>query len=143
MNLEIQLATTPDQIARCFPVMRQLRPDLDEGTFVARVNEQQKSQNYHLAVALLDEQPVAVAGYRYMNNLHMGFHLYVDDLVTDERERGKGYGQALMGWLENEARTAGCSSLHLDSGTHRHAAHRLYIRSGMDIVYYHFRKMLS
>jgi len=143
VNLEIQLVTASEQIARCFPVMHQLRPDLDETSFVVRVLEQQKSQNYHLIVALSEGRPVAVAGYRYMDNLHLGFHLYVDDLVTDEKERGKGYGQALMRWLEEEARKEGCSSLHLDSGTHRHPAHRLYIRAGMDIVYYHFRKILS
>ncbi len=143
MSIPIHTAISPDKIAACYPVMRQLRPELEEARFVERVRNQQETQNYYLIYAEEEGVVVAAAGYRFIDNLHMGFHLYVDDLVTDEAKRGNGYGQALMAWLEREARRAGCTSLHLDSGTQRHPAHRLYIRSGMDIVYYHFRKLLD
>jgi GNAT superfamily N-acetyltransferase len=57
--------------------------------------------------------------------------LYVDDLVTDESHRSKGYGQRLLKWLFNEARDAGCHSVQLDTGIQRKDAQRFYERERM------------
>jgi hypothetical protein len=37
-----------------------------------------------------------------------------------------------------EAHRFGCAQVHLDSATHRHDAHRLYLRSGYRITAFHF-----
>lgn len=143
MKREVHEATTESQIRACFPVMADLRPDLDEQEFVRRVEHQVVTQHYHLVYIAPEGVPVCVAGYRIIDNLHMGRHLHLDDLATDEAHRRKGLATVMLSWLEDEARRLECSSLHLDSGVQRHGAHRLYIGAGMDIVYYHFRKMLS
>jgi GNAT superfamily N-acetyltransferase len=70
--------------------------------------------------------------------LAWGRALYVDDLVTLESERSQGHGDALLDWLTEEARRRQCVVLHLDSGTHRHGAHRFYLRKRMHISSYHF-----
>ncbi len=49
---------------------------------------------------------------------------------------------ALLDWIGRYGKERGCTSLHLDSGVQRHAAHRFYLRERMDIVFYHFRKAL-
>ena len=41
---KIQIATTPAEIDRCFPVMSQLRPLLVPGEFVERVQAQQAEE---------------------------------------------------------------------------------------------------
>ncbi len=68
--------------------------------------------------------------------------LYVDDLVTREDQRSKGFGEKLLGWMEQVARDGGCACLRLDSGTHRTGAHKFYFRMGMPIVSFHFMKKL-
>jgi GNAT superfamily N-acetyltransferase len=69
----------------------------------------------------------------------------VDDLVTREALRGRGHADAVMAWVEDEARRAGCGQLHLDSGLgpDRADAHRFYFRHGLTIVSHHFAKGLG
>jgi GNAT superfamily N-acetyltransferase len=95
-----------------------------------------------MCVAAEGERVVGVAVYRISENTFAGLNLYVDDLVTDERERSRGVGHALMAHLERVARDAGCENLRLDSGTHRPQAHKFYFREGMVITSFSFNKPL-
>ena len=136
--MNIRLAETDPDIARCFSVMVQLRPKLAEAEFVARVRRN-ATEGYRLAFLEDDHGFVrSVAGFRCMDRLHAGRVLYVDDLVTDEASRSHGYGDALFDWLVAHARTQRCALLTLDSGTHRVDAHRFYLRKRMKISCFHF-----
>lgn len=140
--MPISLATTHDDIQRCFPVMSELRPALLAADFVARVKRQQQD-GYHLAF-LTDKKIVkAVAGYRFSESLSWGKFMYVDDLVTAEKFRSQGHGQKLFQWLVLQAKSRKCDQLHLDSGVHRFGAHRFYLASRMDIIGYHFAVKLK
>ncbi len=138
----IRIATSDQEIAACYGVMRELRPHIAEERFVARVRAQEKSGD---RLAYLEEGggPVAVAGFRLSENLAYGRFLYVDDLVTGEPHRSKGHGARLLSWLSDLARKEGCAQLHLDSGVQRKEAHRFYHRAGMDLASFHFRKNLD
>ena len=80
----------------------------------------------------------AVAGFRVMEILATGRTLYVDDLVTDPALRSRGHGKAMLHWLEAYARSAGCETFSLDSGTHRQEAHAFYFRERMSVTSFHF-----
>ena len=139
----VKLAESEADIRRCYPVMRQLRPQHgDEDDFVARVRRQMAAERWRLAYIQEKDQVVAVAGFRLLECLATGKTLYVDDLVTHEDRRSKGHGEVLVRWLEEAARKAGCQTFSLDSGTQRTAAHRLYFRMGMVIPSFHFTKTL-
>jgi len=125
-------------IRRCYPVMAQLRPHLSETTFCEQVLRQFETQGYRLAAVEEGGAIVAVAGYRYMENLAWGRFLYIDDLITDEARRGQGYGGGLFDWIVAEAEREGCRALHLDSGVQRFAAHRFYLGKGMEMTSRHF-----
>ena len=84
-----------------------------------------------------------VAVYRINENTFEGLHLYVDDLVTDEKQRSRGVGRALMEHLQGLARAADCEACTLDSGTQRVQAHKFYFREGMVVSSFHFRKPLK
>jgi GNAT superfamily N-acetyltransferase len=86
---------------------------------------------------------VAVAGYRISSNLFCGRHLYVDDLATEESERSKGHGKALLGWLRQLAVENDCDVFHLDSGVQRKRAHAFYLREGLELAGYHFSERLK
>jgi GNAT superfamily N-acetyltransferase len=134
---KIQIATTPEEIDRCFPVMSQLRPLLVAGEFFARVQAQQ-AEGYQLASLEYQNAIVSVAGFRLQNMLSSGKTLYVDDLVTDAAARSQGHGEAMLQWLIALAREASCDTFSLDSGTHRQDAHAFYLRERLRITSFHF-----
>jgi len=134
----IRLATTADDVKRCFPVMHQLRTHLREDEFLATIRRQQAG-GFQLAFLEDAGHVRAVAGFRVMDNLYSGRVLYVDDLVTDEAARSHGYGKRLLDWLVGRAREAECRTLELDSGVQRFDAHRFYLTNRMVIASHHFR----
>ena len=132
-----RLTTTDAEILRCFPIMQELRPALRPEDFVALIRAQQ-SEGYRLAV-LEDEAGVTtVGGFRVQHMLATGKTMYVDDLVTSAGARSKGYGKAMLRWLMELARTEGCDSFSLDSGTQRQEAHAFYLRERLRITSFHF-----
>ena len=62
----------------------------------------------------------------------------MDDLITLESDRSQGYGEELLQWLMDYAKTQNCQEFHLDSGVQRFAAHRFYFRQRLEIRSYHF-----
>jgi len=94
-------------------------------------------------VQLKDDGAVrALAVWRAFHTTYCGYRLEVDDLVTDETQRSKGYGATLLAFVEAKARAMGCDTLTLNSGTHRTRAHRFYFREGLHIQAFHFTKDL-
>ena len=85
----------------------------------------------------------AVAAYRVMDMLYCGRLLYVDDLVTDQGGRSRGYGKRIVARLKAEARALGCSEIQLISRVTREQAHRFYFREGFGIECFHFRHALG
>lgn len=141
--MKITLAETDADIARCFPVMAQLRPKLRAEEFVPRVRRM-AAEKYRLALGEDETGAVrCVAGFREMEMLYAGRTIYVDDLVTDSAERSHGRGDAMIDWLAARARSLGCEVLHLDSGTQRVDAHRFYLRKRMLISCFHFELPLK
>ncbi|HKS05564.1 MAG TPA: GNAT family N-acetyltransferase [Gemmatimonadaceae bacterium] len=135
----IAVAESDAAIRRCFPVMHQLRPHLDEARYMELTTSMVRSGEFKLAYVEAGGAVTAVAGFRFMNMLFSnGKVLYVDDLVTDEKQRSGGHGHALFQWLLQHAREHGCVKLTLDSGVQRHDAHRFYFRERMHISSHHF-----
>ena len=138
----IGLADTPEQVGRCSSVMRELRPHIKAIDFAARVLQQQE-EGYQLVFLELDGVVRSVAGFRIFNLLFSGRTLYIDDLVTHDSDRSRGFGAALFDWLVEYAKEQACQHLTLDSGVQRFAAHRFYLKRGMDITSHHFDLKLT
>ncbi len=118
--------------------MAQLRPHVPAADFIKRVRRQTREENYSLAFVEDSGAVKSVAGFRVTESLFYGRFLYVDDLVTDEGARSKGYGEELFDWLVDYAKAKGCQVVALDSGVQRFGAHRFYLRKRMDIICHHF-----
>ena len=114
------------EITEAFPLLSALRDRIRAGTFVAEVRRQQ-CQGYELLGAFDGTALVALAGVRRAHSLSRGEHVFVDDLVTDERVRGSGHGAALLRWVAERAASEGVGRLHLDS---RITAKGFYEKSG-------------
>jgi len=124
-------AETAAEIAACFPVMVQLRPHLAGAEeLVARVTRQ-REEGYRLLAEWRDGTPVALAGYRFTENLIHGRFVYVDDLVTDGTDRSTGLGARLLSAVAEIAREQGIARLVLDTALDNVLAHRFYYRQGL------------
>jgi hypothetical protein len=96
----------------------------------------------HRAVLVADGLPKALAVYRCHHTTFHGLRCYIDDLVTDEAQRSRGYGHTMLHWCEQRARDRGCESLDLESGVQRPRTHRFYFREGLSIFAFGFSKPL-
>jgi GNAT superfamily N-acetyltransferase len=79
----------------------------------------------------------SAAGFRFAEFLAWGKVLYIDDLTTLPEATSRGFAGTLMDWLVAHAKSSGCQGLHLDTGYTRHAAHRLYLRKGLQLNCHH------
>ena len=57
----------------------------------------------------------------------------IEDVVVDERARGRGVGEALVRECLNVARNRGARLVELESARPREAANRLYVRLGFEM----------
>ena len=128
------------QISACEPLHIQLRPDV-ERPYIQHM-EAVLAEGARLATGLVNGKIVCLALYRIFKTTLGGPRLYVDDLVTDTRMRGKKYGEQLLRWVESEARSEGCSMATLESGVQRADAHRFYFRSGYAVTAFSFEKTI-
>ena len=137
-GLTIEMVEDAD-LARTWPVMKQLRPHLDYEAYAAMVRRMRAGDGFRVLAASRDGVVVGVAGIRPMELLYAGRILQIDDLVVDEAARSLGVGQALIEAVKVLAKSEGRAEVHLDSAMRRTAAHRFYDREGFERLGYHFR----
>lgn len=140
--MEIKLCTSAEDILKCWTVLLELRPHLIQAIFVTTIQQMQQ-EGYQLACIEEEGSAVAAIGFRYLQFLYNGKHIYIDDLSTLPSCRGKGYGAGLLQYVEALALAKGYESVTLDSGHQRTTAHRLYLNEGFNIVAHHFSKSLN
>lgn len=138
---QIQTALTPKDIQLCERVILELRPHL-KGKNLWQLYQKQLQEKYQLLYIKEQGEAVAFVGYRFLNMLYSGKTLYIDDLCTLPSSRGKGYAGILLDKIFEIAKREQCDVVSLDSGHHRHEAHRLYLNHGFVISSHHFHTVL-
>jgi ribosomal protein S18 acetylase RimI-like enzyme len=136
--LALRHADTDADILACYDLMHQLRPALQAPAALLSAVHRQREQGYRLLVCWRGSLPLALAGYRKMDNLIHGSFLYVDDLVTNDADRGQGHGECLLAELRSIGAALQCERLVLDTGVHNRGAQRFYARIGMQNGALHF-----
>jgi GNAT superfamily N-acetyltransferase len=135
--MNIKIAESHADLEKISGVLLELRTTFSRETLIAQIKKQ-AAAGYRVAYVESDGEVLCVAGFVVGTKLAWGKHLYVDDLVTAERHRSKGAGAAMVAWLKSQARSLGCTQLHLDSGVQRFSAHRFYLRERFAISSHHF-----
>lgn len=135
--MKVHLLKSARELEDVAPIMLQLRPQYTTKSLIEQIQKQQK-QGYQIAYVKSGVDILCVAGFVVGEKLAWGKHIYIDDLVTDERHRSTGAGKLLINWFKTYCAELGCEQLHLDSGVQRFAAHRFYLREGFDIASHHF-----
>lgn len=134
---------TPQQLAACFPVISQLRPNLNDAVDWAARALHMKADGYRVLAACEGDGVVAVAGYRVMESLLHGRFVYVDDLVTASECRGRGIGALLLQKLSEIGEEELCARIVLDTAATNTDARRFCRREGMSDVIVGFVKPLK
>ena len=133
---------TPDELKLAFPILKELRPELDFKDFLRLYNAARTSNRYTLVGAYFNDECVALLGYRVLNDFTHGQHLYVDDLVTTSGRRGQGFGEELIRYAEARAPRLGCKKLRLCTGNANEGAKKFYARVGWQQRSVVFKKTL-
>jgi GNAT superfamily N-acetyltransferase len=139
--MDIKIAGTQQDIDKAWEAISLLRPHLQKERY-APLMQEMLAGGYQLAYIEEDNKAVSVIGYRHLQFLFNGKHIYIDDLSTLEAYRGRGYGGALIDFVLQLARKENYEVVTLDSGCQRYDAHRLYMNKGFVIQGYHFSKKL-
>ncbi|MFJ8513535.1 GNAT family N-acetyltransferase [Lysinibacillus xylanilyticus] len=142
MTVTIKQLTSQQEWMEAYPVMAQLRTKLTVETYLRLLREM--TQDGYLLFALCENSNmVAVSGLSWRVNFYNERHIFVYDLVTDEKYRSRGYGEKLLQYLHQWGKENGAHYIALESGIQRTSAHRFYEdRLGYEKWCYSFRKTL-
>lgn len=140
--MKIKQAKEKEDFLKCWEVVHELRPNLDQERYLTLILYM-IDEGYKLIYIEENDKGVSFCGYRIVTMLHRGRSIYIDDLCTLPEARGKGYARALLNHVLKEAKKEELESIHLDSGHHRHAAHRLYLNFGFNITSHHLAMELK
>ena len=110
-------------------VVKQLRTQLTYDEFEDLIYDM-RDREYAMLGIFEKEVLVTYAGVVVQTNLYHKRHLFVDELVTDEKYRSQGYGKMMMEYLVDYAKMAMCENIVLSSGFARDEAHRFYEKEG-------------
>lgn len=124
-STEILELTTTGQWKKAFPIMKQLRSDLVEETYLELLDEM-KNDGYRLLALFVEDNIVALAGLSLRVNFYNKRHVFIYDLVTNASHRSLGYGERLLNYIHNWAIENGAEYVALESGIQRIDAHRFY-----------------
>ena len=138
----IAVAESDKEIEDCYAVMTELRPHISREEFLPLVKKLSESTGFRL-VYLKDEEIKAVGGFRIAEWLAGGKYLEIEDLVSKDGERSKGYGGAIFDWLVEHGKRENCNQVRLVSHVKRFTAHRFYLRKGMIIEAHYFSMALK
>ena len=128
--MEVRELRSDHDIVAAFPLMATLRDRIKHDTFLAEVRRQQ-CEGYRLLGGFEGDRLLVLAGVRRSHTLSRGEHLFIDDLVTAESLRGRGFGRVMMRLLAKQAAAEGISRLYLDS---RSSARGFYERLGFTFL---------
>ena len=131
------------QLEDASPIISQFRPYLTREDYIAIAGDMIKN-GYKIACMYHASEMIAYAGFAENLNLHYGRHIWVYDLVVDEKCRSKGYGGIMLQYIEDIATENQIKSVALSSGLQRLQAHNFYEnKAGYDKVSFVYKKELA
>lgn len=123
-------------------VLSQLRDSIDYDEFENLVYDMRQKE-YKMFGLFEGVELVTYAGAFIQTNLYHKRHLFIDDFVTYDSVRSRGYGDAMMEYLINYAKVGACENIVLSSGIQREDAHRFYEKNGFKKKSFVFLKSIG
>ncbi|MCA0369810.1 MAG: GNAT family N-acetyltransferase [Proteobacteria bacterium] len=115
-----------DNLKGVFTLFSQLRNHLTFENFEIFFQDAAENNAYKLFSFSLNGDYIALVGLRPYCDFVRGKHLYVDDLVVDERHRSKGLGRHLLKWIDAYAKQNNFKCVRLSTGADNPQAMKFY-----------------
>lgn len=112
-----------------YDVVSQLRTELSYKDFEDLIYDM-RHMDYKMIGIMQDNELITYAGVAIQTNLYHKRHLYVYDLVTDEKHRSIGYGEMMLDYLKDYAKMGMCENIVLSSSFEKELTHRFYVKHG-------------
>jgi len=125
-----------------YEVLSQLRTNLSFKEFDDLIYDMQHI-NYKMFGIMEKDKLITFAGVAVQTNFYHKRHLYIFDLVTDEKCRSKNYGKMMLDFLQDYAKTAMCENIVLSSSFSKEDAHKFYEKIGFCKKSFVFLKSIS
>lgn len=143
MEKRIFIIKNETDLARCYPILKELRPHLSFEDYISIYNESHKANGYEIVAVEQNDEILAVMGYRFLSDYVRGKHIYIDDLVTSEKIRSMGNGADLLRFAEEIAKTNGLKILRLCTGIENEGGIKFYDRNGWTKTAFAYTKKLA
>lgn len=103
------------ELESIYELIRQLYCDLSYKEFDDLIYDMRHIE-YKMIGLLKRGILITYAGIAVQTNLYHKRHLSVFELITDEKEKNKGYEQEMLEYLDSYAKTAMCERIVFSSG---------------------------
>lgn len=133
MAQQIVVIQSQSELEQVYPLMKELRPHITLQNFLDIYQQSHKTTGYEIAALKQDNQILAIMGYRILFDYVHGKHCYIDDLVSSEQQRSKGYGAQLLKYAEQFAQSNGCTGLRLCTGIENERGKKFYEKNGWNL----------
>lgn len=130
---QITVLKTQSELEQAYPLMKELRPHITLQNFLDIYYQSNKTTGYEIAALTKDNQILAIMGYRILFDYVHGKHCYIDDLVSTEQQRSKGYGAELLKYAEQFAKDNQCTGLRLCTGIENERGKKFYETNGWNL----------
>ncbi len=118
---------------RVYNAILRLVPQLGPATempTIGHIKSILRSERTHLFIAELDNEQIAGMLTIGTYDIPSGTKVWIEDVVVDESQRGKGFGKELILFAIGHAKSIGAKAVELTSNPSRIAANKLYVKSG-------------
>lgn len=140
---KLLLASSVEELKRCFPVMKELRTALHLEDFLGIYDAAHSKDNYEIVALEENGEILAVMGYRILYDFVHGKHIYIDDLVTTSSSRSQGLGKDLLQYAETKAIELACKGLRLCTGIENELGKKFYEANGWKLRALAYKKKLQ
>lgn len=142
-DLKLITVKTEHDLKRSYPVMKELRTNLEYEIFLDTYEKAHQTSGYELVAVEKGDQIVALMGYRFLHDYVHGKHVYIDDLVTTEAVRSQGVGSKLLKHAEAIAEKNDCKNLRLCTGFENEQGKKFYERNGWNLRAVVYKKKMK
>ena len=117
------------ELYTAYDVVKQLRDTLSYKEFEDLIYDM-RHMEYKMFGIMDGEELITYAGVSVQTNLYHKRHLYIFDLVTEQKHINMGYGKIMLEYLNDYAKTCMCEKIVLSSNFTREKAHQFYEKNG-------------
>ena len=129
------------ELQTVYEVVSQLRDTLSYKEFEDLIYDMRDMQ-YKMIGIMDGEILITYAGVCVQTNLYHKRHLFVFELVTDEKYRGQKYGKMMLDYLLDYAKMGMCENIVLSSGLEKEEADSFYKQNGFSKKSFVFLKSI-